>query len=89
MSKRIQEAAYDLGRLTVLLSNICEHKIFETFERFSKHYTLEENLEKLNEEQKTDLFWDIQCHVKHIEELICDCVMIAKGHDALNDSYDQ
>ena len=83
-----RERVEDLGRLLVLLESMCTHAIFEKFEMFSKHYCVEEYLNKLNDDQKSDFFESIRFWVNDLEGKIAECVLIARAHDDLNCSHD-
>ncbi len=86
---RIQDPSFDLGRLYMLLNKLCEDEIFELFDRFSKHYTIEEYMGTIDEEKKSDFLWEVQCKVKRLEELILECCLIAKGCDSMNELPDE
>lgn len=79
----------DLGRLLVLLENISQSKLFQEFERFSKHYEVNEWLKELTPEKQSDFFHDLRFWVRDLEEQISECVSIARAHDDLNYNDDQ
>lgn len=85
MTKKERDFAFDLGRLCVLIDQVTEHELFEQFEKFSKHYDVEEYLEELPEEKRSDWLHDLRFWVASLYQKLWDCVSIAQGTDSLND----
>lgn len=88
MSRKDRDPAFDLGRLCVLIDQVTEHELFEQFERFSKHYDVEEYLEKQTEEKRSDFFHDLRFWVASLHDKLNDCLSIARGHDQLNEPFE-
>lgn len=75
----------DLGRLCVLISQLVDHDLFGTTERFNKHATIEEHLEGLDEEKRAEWLWRHQYQIGDVRDQLYECLEIAKGYDILND----
>ena len=88
MSRKDRDAAFDLGRLCVLIDQVTEHELFEQFEKFSKHYDVEEYLEKQTEEKRSDFFHDLRFWVSSLHDKLNHCLSICKGYDELNDPFE-
>ncbi len=79
-----RERIEDLGRLCSMLDDLCKHDLFDSCELFSKHYTIEQHLEKLLPDDRADFLWDLQYRINQVLEKISDMLFIAKGLDDLN-----
>ncbi len=85
----MRKRSEDLGRLSVMIDGIIEHDLFEKFDNYSKHFTLEEELQKReSDEARSDALWMIQAQVHHVKELLYACLEIAQGEDRLNRTED-
>lgn len=66
LSKSVDTFKPDVSLVTKLIE--CDRKLYETLEEFDEYYKIEEELDKLNEEQK-----EIDNKTKHVLETLNEC----------------
>lgn len=76
-----RERLEDLGRIRVLLENMCEMDIFDLHYQFGRNKDFPEWFEEQSDERKDDILHKLIYGISDIEEKLCECILIARGHD--------
>jgi hypothetical protein len=78
-----RERLEDLGRIRVLLEKLSEHEIFNLHHGRNKDFY--DWFSVKSEEDKEDFLNKVIYAISYIEEKLSECILIARGHDAITE----
>lgn len=79
----MRERLEDLGRIMVMVEKLLDLPLFESPNCRSKDFT--EWFESLSEETRADFLHQLPYQIREVEDQLNEIVMIARGHDFLNE----
>lgn len=81
----MRERIEDLGRISVMVSNLCETEIFELLGNRAK-YACDMFFDERTDEQREEIIHKMAYGLEELHSKLYECLSIANGTDDLNSS---